>query len=119
MVGRCGDRPQFRARNGPADGCVEMWSASLVGFDGAEVLHVPADAAAGVLPEPIHRRGEVARVSGGAPVVIGLWVDRRSLSVDSAVAVEGEGEERGGPVPKSPSTGGQAPIRHRSGSLGG
>jgi hypothetical protein len=111
MVGRCGDRPQFRRGMAPRVVAWKCGAPRFLGFDGAELLHVPADAAAGVLPEPIHRRGEVDRVSGGAPVVTGLRVDRRCLSVDSAVAAEGEGEERGGLVPKLPSTGGQAPIR--------
>jgi hypothetical protein len=32
------------------------------------------------------------------PVVIAIWVHRYSLVVDAPVGVEGEGEERGGPI---------------------
>jgi hypothetical protein len=41
-----------------------------LGFDGAEVLHLPADTAAGVLPESVHQSGEVDGVAGGPPVVV-------------------------------------------------
>jgi hypothetical protein len=65
----------------------------VFGLDSAEVLHVPADTAAGVLPEPIHQRGEVNCVSRRLPVVIAIWIDRRLLSIDSAVGVDAEGEK--------------------------
>ena len=98
VVGRGGDRPQFGAGDGAADGGVEVRGAAFLGFDGAEVLHIPPDTAAGVLPEPIQQRREVDRVAGGPPVVIPVRVDRRPVGVDPAVGVEGEGEEGGGPV---------------------
>jgi hypothetical protein len=77
---------------------VEVWGAAFLGFDGAEVLHVPADAAAGVLPKPIQQRGEVDRVSGGPPVVIPLRVHRGPLGVDAAVRIQGQGQKRRRPV---------------------
>ena len=98
VVGRGGDGAEFGAGDRTPDGGVEVRGAAFLGFDGAEVLHVPADAAAGVLPEPVHQRGEVDRVSGGPPVVIALRVHRRALAVHPAVGVQGQGEKGRGPV---------------------
>ena len=70
VIGRRGDRPQLRSGNRAPDGGVEVRGATFLGFDGAEVLHLPADATAGVLPAPIHQGGEVDRVSGGPSVVV-------------------------------------------------
>ena len=98
VIGRRSDRPQLGAGDGAADGGVEVRGAAFLGFDGAEVLHLPPDTAPGVLPEPVHQRREVDRVPGGPPVVIPLRVDRRAVGIDPAVGVEGEGEEGRGPV---------------------
>src|SRR4051812_426514 len=76
-----------------------MRGAAFLRLDGAEVLHLPPDTASGVLPEPIDQRREVDRVSGGPPVVIPVRVHRCAVTVDPAVAIEGEGQERGRPVP--------------------
>jgi hypothetical protein len=54
-------------------------------FDGAEVLDVPPDTAAGVLPESIDQGGEVDGVPRGSPVVIVLGVYRRPVMVDAPV----------------------------------
>jgi hypothetical protein len=64
-----------------------------LGFDGAEVLHVPPDTAAGVLPEPIHQRGEVDGVGSSAPVVIPVRVYRRPVTVDAAIGIQGQSQE--------------------------
>jgi hypothetical protein len=77
---------------------VEVGGAALLGFDGAEVLHLPPDAAPSVLPEPVHQRREVDGVAGGPPVVIGVGVYRRPVTINLPVGVQGEGEEGGGPV---------------------
>ena len=98
VVGRGGDRAELGAGNGASDGGVEVRGAAFLGFDGAEVLHLPPDTTPGVLPEPIHQRREVDCVSGGPPVVIPLRVDRGPMGIDSAVGVQGEGEEGRGPV---------------------
>jgi len=63
-------------------------------FDGAEVLHVPPDAAPGVLPEPVQQRREVDRVPRRPAVVVAPRVERRAVAVDPAVGVQGEGQER-------------------------
>jgi hypothetical protein len=68
-----------------------------LGFDGAEVLHVPPATAAGVLPEAIHQRREVNGVSGGPPVVVVVGVNRRPVGVYAPVG-RIQGEEGGGPV---------------------
>ena len=98
VIGRGGDCAQFRARDGPPDGGVEVGCAAALRFDRAEVLHLPAHTPAGVLPEPIHDLREVDGVAGGAPVVVAVRVDRGPVGVHPPVAVEGQGEERGGPV---------------------
>jgi hypothetical protein len=77
---------------------VEVGGAAFLGFDGAEVLHVPADTAPGVLPEPIQQRREVDRIAGGPPVVIAIWVYRRPATINPPVGIQGEGEEGGGAV---------------------
>jgi hypothetical protein len=77
---------------------MEVRGAPFLGFDGAEVLDVPADAAAGVLPEPVQERGEVDRVASGSPVVVAIRVHRGSVAIYAAVGVQGEGEEGRGPV---------------------
>jgi hypothetical protein len=53
VIGGRGDGSQLGAGDRAADGSVEMRSAPLLGLNGTEVLHIPADAAASVLPEPI------------------------------------------------------------------
>ncbi|MDQ4102770.1 MAG: hypothetical protein M3186_03285 [Actinomycetota bacterium] len=53
---------------------MEVRGAAALGFDGAEVLHVPTDAAAAVLPEPVEQRGEVDRVARRPPVVVRVGV---------------------------------------------
>jgi hypothetical protein len=68
-------------------------------FHGAEVLHVPPDTAPSVLPEPVQQCWEVDSVAGGPPVVIPVWVHRRAVTVYPVVGIQGEGQERGGPVP--------------------
>ena len=93
VIGRGGNGPQLCSGNRTPDGGVEVRRTPFLRFDGAEVLHLPPHTAPGVLPEPIHQRREVDRVAGRPPVVIPLRVDRRSLVVDAAVGVEGEGEE--------------------------
>jgi len=93
VVGRRGDRAQLAAGDGSPDGGMEMGSAAFLGFDGAEVLHIPADAAAGVLPESIDQRWEMDRVPRCALVVIPVGINRRSLVVYASVGIEGEGEE--------------------------
>lgn len=85
--------------DGAADGGVEVRCAAALRFDGAEVLDVPADAAAGVLPEPVDDLREVDRVAGCASVVVAVRVERGPVGVDPAIQVEGQGEEGGGPVP--------------------
>ena len=76
VVGRGGDGPQLGPGDGAPDGGVEVRGTSFLGFDGAEVLHVPADTAAGVLPKPIHQRRKVDGIPRGAPIVIAIRVDR-------------------------------------------
>jgi hypothetical protein len=77
---------------------VEVRGTSLLGLDGAEVLHLPPDTAAGVLPEPIQQRREMDRVPRGPPIVIPVRVHRRAPVIDPAVGVQGEGQERRGSV---------------------
>ena len=77
---------------------MEVRGAAFLGFDGAEVLHVPADAAPGVLPESIQQRGEVDRVAGGPPIVVVIGVGCGPLGVDAAVGIQGQGQKGGGPV---------------------
>ena len=77
---------------------MEVRGTAFLGLDGAEVLHVPPDTAAGVLPEPVQQRREMDRVSRGPPVVIPLWVYRGPVAVHPPVGIQGEGQERGGPV---------------------
>ena len=98
VVGRGGDGPEFGAGDGASDGGVEVRGAAFLGFDGAEVLHVPPDAAPGVLPEPIQQRGEVDCVAGGPPIVVVIGVGCGPLGVDAAVGVQGQGQERRRPV---------------------
>jgi hypothetical protein len=76
----------------------EVRRASFLGFDGAEVLHVPAHTTAGVLPEPIQQRGEVNGIPGGPPVVIPIRINGGALGVHPPVGVQGQGEEGGGSV---------------------
>jgi hypothetical protein len=59
VIGRRGDGPQLRSWDSSTDGGVEVGSAAFLGLDGAKLLHLPTDAATGVLPEPIHQRREV------------------------------------------------------------
>ena len=68
-------------------------------FDGAEVLHIPADTAAGVLPKSIHQGREVNGIAGGPPIVIAIRVHRGPVAIDAAIGIQGESEERRGPVP--------------------
>jgi hypothetical protein len=77
---------------------VEVRGTSLLWLDGPEILHVPADTAPGVLPEPIHQRGEVDGITCGPPVVVAVRIHRRAVGINPTVAVEGEGEECRGPV---------------------
>src|ERR671916_141890 len=77
---------------------MEVRGTSLLGFDGAEVLHIPPDAAAGVLPEAVQQRREMDRVPRGPPVVIPVGVYRRALVIDPAVGIQGQGQKRRGPV---------------------
>ena len=70
-----------------------------LGFDGGEVLHVPADEPAQVLHEPVDQPGEVDRVPRGADVVVPVRVDRRPVAADRAVRVEGGGDEQRRPEP--------------------
>jgi hypothetical protein len=72
---------------------MEMRGAAFLGFDGAEVLDVPAHAAAGVLPEAIEQCWEVDGVSGCSPVVVVVWIEWCSIGVDASIGLEGEGEE--------------------------
>ncbi len=69
--------------------------ASL-GFQGGEVLDVPADRAAQVLKEPVDQLREVQRVPRGAPVVVRVRVDGDAVGVHPPVAVTGQGEEQRG-----------------------
>jgi hypothetical protein len=87
VVSRGGDGPQLGTGNGSADGGVEVRGAAFLGLDRAEVLHVPADAAAGVLPEPIHQRREVDGVARSPPVVIPLGIGRCPFVVYAPVGV--------------------------------
>src|SRR5437764_15288324 len=98
VVGGRGDCPQLRARNGAPDRGMKMRCPAFLRFDGAEVLHVPPDAATGVLPESIDQRGEVDRVPRGTPVVIVIRVHRRPVIVYAPVGIERERQERGRPV---------------------
>jgi hypothetical protein len=74
VVGGGDDGAQLGAGDGAADGGVEVRGAAALGFNGAEVLDLPADAAAGVLPEPVDEPCEVDRVAGGAAVVVAVSV---------------------------------------------
>ncbi|OLM08275.1 hypothetical protein Ae505Ps2_6254 [Pseudonocardia sp. Ae505_Ps2] len=98
VVGRGGDRSEFGAGDGAADGGVEVGCSAFLGFDGAEVLHVPTHTAPRVLPEPVEQFREVDRIPRRPAVVVGVGVEGGAVAVDAAVGVEGEGEERGGPV---------------------
>jgi hypothetical protein len=98
VIGRLGDRPQLRPGNRAPDGGMEVRCPAFLGFDGAEVLHIPADTAAGVLPEPVHQGREVDRIPSRPPIVIVRRVDRRAVGIDAAVGIQGEGQEGGGPV---------------------
>src|SRR5947209_12299125 len=80
---------------------MKMRCPAFLRFDGAEVLHVPSDAAAGVLPESIDQGGEVDRVSRGPSVVIVLGVYRRPVIVYAPVGIERERHECGRPVASS------------------
>jgi hypothetical protein len=80
-----------------------MRGAALLGFDGAEVLHIPPNTAPGVLPEPIQQRREMNRIPSGPPIVIPIRVHRHPVTINPAIAVQGESEERGGPV---------TPVKH-------
>jgi hypothetical protein len=94
VVGRGGDGPQLGPGDGAPDGGVEVRGTSFLGFDGAEVLHVPADTAAGVLPKPIHQRRKVDGIPRGAPIVIAIRVDRGPVGVHLAVRVQRQGHKR-------------------------
>ena len=81
-----------------ADGHVQVGRQPSLRFDRAEVLRVITEDAAQVLNEPVHQRGEVQRVPGRPPVVVGARIDGRAVAADLAVAVAGEGEEHRRPV---------------------
>ncbi len=84
VVGRGGDGAQLGAWNGSANGGVEVRGAAFLGFNSAEVLHLPPDTTAGVLPEPIHQRREVNRIPSSPPVVIPIRVHRSPVGVNPA-----------------------------------
>ncbi len=90
VIGRRRDRPQLGPGDRTPDGGVEMRGAAFLGFDGAEVLHLPPDTAPGVLPEPIHQRRKMNRIPRSPPIVIPIRIDRRPLGIDPAVGIEGE-----------------------------
>ena len=75
VVGGGGDLAQELARDGAAYSGVQVRCAAALWFDGGEVLDVPADRAAEVLPEPVDQVPEVDRVAGGGAVVVALGVD--------------------------------------------
>jgi hypothetical protein len=77
---------------------MEVRGTAFLGLDGAEVLHVPPDAAAGVLPEPVQQRREMDRVSRGPPIVIPVRIHRGPVAVHPPVGIQGKGQERRGPV---------------------
>lgn len=58
VVGRSGDRPQLGSRDGSPDGGMEVGCTPFLGFDSAEVLHVPAHTAAGVLQNRSTKAGK-------------------------------------------------------------
>jgi hypothetical protein len=69
---------------------------SALRLDAAEVLHVASGRPAKVLPEPVEQRREVHCVPRRAPVVVAVRINRRAVVPNSAVAVEGQREERRG-----------------------
>jgi hypothetical protein len=101
VVGRRSDGAELDTRDGATEGGVEVRGTAFLRFNSAEVLHLPPDTTPGVLPEPVHQRREVDGVAGGPPVVIPLRIASGPVGVDSAVGVQGEGEEGRGPVPAS------------------
>src|SRR5436305_14080261 len=99
VIGGCGDGPQLSARDGAAQSGVEVWGASFLGFDGAEVLHVPPDTAAGVLPKPVHQGREVNGIASGPPIVIAIRGDRGPGAIGAPIGIQrgGAGGRRGRP----------------------
>src|SRR3954454_3457995 len=78
-IGRRSDLPQHPMRDGSPDGRVQVWRDPFLWFDGGEVLHIPADAAAQVLPPAILEPREVHRPPRRPPVVIRRWIHRRPV----------------------------------------
>jgi hypothetical protein len=98
MVGGCDYPPQVGAGDGAAQSDVGVRGEAFLGFDCGEVLHVVAQIAAQILNEPVEQRGEVQRVAGGLPVVVGVWIGGGAVVKHLAVAVQGEREEHRRPV---------------------
>lgn len=96
VIRRGGDRAQLSPRDRAPDSGVEVRGAALLRLDRAEVLHLPADAAAGVLPEPIDQGREVDRVPSRRPVVVAVRVHRRPVRIHPPVGTEGECQKRRG-----------------------
>jgi len=89
VVGGGGDGPQLSTRDTAPQCDVKMRGAAFLRFDRAEVLHIPADAAAGILPEPIQQRREVDSVTRRPPVVVVGGIERGPVTIDPAVGIEG------------------------------
>ncbi len=68
------DRAQLGARDATPDRGVEVRCPATLWFDGSEVLHVPPNTAASVLPEPVDDLREVDRVPSRPPVVVAVRV---------------------------------------------
>jgi hypothetical protein len=98
-VGGGGDGLERGPGDRAAQGDVEMRGEAHLGLDGAEVLHPVAGGATQVLEPAVHQLGEVQGIQRRPSVVVTVRADRNPASpADFAVAVEGEGDEHGGPV---------------------
>jgi hypothetical protein len=93
VVGRRDDLPDQLAGDGAADRGVQVGGAAALGFDGGEVLHVPADRPSEILDEAVEQLAEVQGVAGGAAVVVALRVAWGAVGADRSVGGQSQRHE--------------------------
>ncbi len=93
VIGRRRHLPEQDPRDRAAHRRMQVRRQPPLRLQTGEVLNVPADCPAHVLPEPINQLGKMDRVAGRPPVVIAVRVQRRALRRDPTVAVAGQRQE--------------------------